>query len=102
MQDIDNIIEFTDEEGNKLQLEIIDFFGYKGQEYVILTEPCHCDEECDECEDHSAYVMMVNALDDETEEYLPIDQDMEEEVIAYAESLLAGEFDDEEDEDEEE
>ena len=102
MDDNDNIIEFTDEEGNKLELEIVDFFGYKGQEYVILSEPCHCgEEECEECGDTSAYVMMVNAIDDDTEEYLPIDEDMEEEVMAYAESLLSGAFDDEDDDEEE-
>lgn len=104
MDERENIVVFEDEEGNTMELEIMEYFTYDGQEYAVLAAPgCGC-EDC-ECEhDHEevdVYIMQVNIIDDETEEFAPIPEDKEEEVLAYADRYLSGEFDDEEPEDEE-
>ena len=108
MDERENIVVFEDDEGNSFELEIIDYFPYGGQEYVVLAEPgaagcdCGCEDHEHDPEEVNVYVMQVKPLDDETEEYVPIDEDMEEEVMAYADRYLSGEFDEEEVEDEDE
>ncbi len=101
----DNIVTFEDEEGNSFDLEILDYFNYNGNDYVVLTEPCDCEneegcehgEDCDcGCHDHEdmdVYVMQVVPVDDENEEFVPIPDDMEEEVLAFADKYLSGELD---------
>ena len=122
----DNIVTFEDDEGKSFDLEIVDYFNYNGNEYVVLTEPCDCDEHDEACtcgchdhdhehgedcdcgchEDMDVYVMQVVPVDDENEEFVAIPEEMEEEVLAFADKYLSGELDDMltegEDEDEEE
>ena len=55
-----DIIEMTDDEGNTILLEVVDYFFYNGEEYCILTdsidedggeepdEQCAPDDESDE------------------------------------------------------
>jgi len=105
----ENIVSFEDENGEIVNLEVVDYFFYDGQEYVILADAdedgCGCeacgDEAC-ECDDSEVdvYVMKVENLDEEDEEFLPVDPELEPEVLAYAERFLNGEFDEEDDEDE--
>ena len=42
-----DIVEFSDEDGNKLLLEVMDYFFYNGEEYAVL---CDADEEACDCE----------------------------------------------------
>lgn len=89
-----DVIEGTDEDGNKLLLEVVKYFFYNGDEYVLLCEcddecaceecacedetcqcseitdacacgeACECDE-CDECGEEALYVMRVVPSKDE-------------------------------------
>ena len=43
-----DIIEMTDDEGNTILMQVVDYFFYNGEEYVILTDSI--DDECD-CEE---------------------------------------------------
>jgi hypothetical protein len=104
-------VVFIDENGEDIALHIVDYFLYNGDEYVILTdsETDDWDEETDEeaaccCEEHDhsdedeepeevdVYVMRVEVIDDENEEFVPLDPDKEEEVLAYAEKFLNGDL----------
>ena len=102
-EELDNIVSFEDEEGNSFDLEILDYFNYNGNDYVVLTEPCddECEhgEDCDcgchdhEHEDMDVYVMQVVPVDDDNEEFVPIPDEMEAEVLAFADKYLSGELD---------
>ncbi|MEX1377534.1 MAG: DUF1292 domain-containing protein [Eubacteriales bacterium] len=88
MSENENFITLFDDEGNELNVEILEYFLLNGQEYVMLT-----DLEA-EVKDNSMdiFLMQVNLLDDETEEFVPIDADVEDEVYAFAEKLVSGQI----------
>ena len=69
-----DIVEFTDEDGNSLLLEVLDTFFYNGEEFAVLgdveEDECEC-ETCDEgtCEhEHSLYIMKIETSTDENGE----------------------------------
>jgi len=90
MKEIENENQITlfDDDGNELNMEILEYFLLKGQEYVMLTD---MDTESEEG-DIDIFLMQVNILDDETEEFVPIDPEKEDEVYAFAEKLVSGEI----------
>ena len=64
MCDNDNQITLYDDDGNELNVEILEYFLFNGQEYVMLT-----DLDADIKEGITdIFLMQVNLLDDETEE----------------------------------
>jgi len=104
MEEMENIVTFEDDEGNTFELEIMDYFNYNGNDYVVLTDTCDCEhdhdheEGCDCGCDHEhegvdVYVMQVVPVDEENEEFVPIPEDIEEEVLAFADKYLSGELD---------
>ena len=98
MEDQD-FIEGVDEDGNKVLLQVVRYFFYNGEEYVVLGDAqhgddcgCHCDECEQSCEDAEAgdeetvnlYIMKVvpSGEDEETEEFVPVeDEDLLEKLI---------------------
>jgi len=92
----EDLIEGVDDEGNKVLLQVVRYFFYNGEEYVVLGDAqqedecgCHC-EECEaSCEDDdeepvNLYIMkVVDSKDDEdTEEFVPVeDEDLLEKLI---------------------
>ena len=95
MEDQD-FIEGVDEDGNKVLLQVVRYFFYNGEEYVVLGDAqpeddcgCHCGEcehSCDEDDEEpvNLYIMkVVQAADDEeTEEFVPVeDEDLLEKLI---------------------
>ena len=109
-----DIIEMTDDEGNSILLQVVDYFFYNGEEYCILTdsidedggeepdEQCAPDDESDEAEGITCYIMKVNTSTDENgeelEEFIPVeDQALEAKLIEIASTRLND--DDELDED---
>lgn len=105
MEDMDNIVTFEDDDGNTFNLEILDYFNYNGNDYVILSdipeegheheESCECGCECGHDHgDTDVYVMQVVPVDEDNEEFVPIPEELEEEVLAFADKFLAGELDD--------
>jgi len=88
MSDNENQLTLYDDNGNELNVEILEYFLFNGQEYVMLT-----DMDMDATEGITdIFLMQVNVLDDETEEFVPIDADKEDEVYAFAEKLVSGEI----------
>ncbi len=91
MSENKDTVSFFDDNSDKLDLEIVDYFLYDGQEYVILADMGDGDlEESDEPVD--VFIMQVKVIDDENEEFVLIDQDKEEEVLEFAGKLLSGEL----------
>lgn len=113
-QDLD-IIEMTDDEGNTILMQVVDYFFYNGEEYVILTdsihdEDCDCEachehgdecacgcEDIDETEEITCYIMKViqSTVDgEEVEEFVPVeDQALEAKLIEIASTKLNDEDD---------
>ncbi len=114
MQDERDIVVFTDDEGNDFELEVMDYFFYNGQEYAVLgdvddededgdedscqecahgEESCTCgDEECDCCQDQEVYIMKIVQMDDDMEEFVPVEDDsLMEKLIAIVQRRFDGE-----------
>lgn len=93
-EDMD-IIELEDENGENIELCVERYFFYNGEEYVLLSDRCSAESE----EDISHYVMKVQPVDgedgEEMEEFVPVDEDLMDQLIQVVEAT----FDQEEDED---
>ena len=104
-QDNENIVTFEDENGDTVDLEIIEYFFYDGQEYVILADTAELGDEApedpDEAPEVDVYVMKVEPVDEENEDFIPVDPELEPEILEYAEKYLNGEVEDEEEEEDE-
>ncbi len=61
------LITLTDDEGNEVEFEFLDVIEYDNDEYIVLIEN---DEDADE-----VVILKINALDEETEEYVSIDDE---------------------------
>lgn len=114
-----DVIEMTDDEGNTILMQVVDYFFYNGEEYVILTDSidddeCECEEcqhehdeqcacgcdEADEAEEITCYIMKVieTTVDgEEVEEFVPVeDQALEAKLIEVATTKLNADDDSEE------
>ena len=67
MENDGELITLTDDEGNEVEFEFLDVIEYDGDEYIVLIEN---DEDADE-----VVILKINALDEETEEYVSIDDE---------------------------
>ena len=87
-----DIIEMTDDEGNTILMEVLDYFFYNGEEYVILSETVDEDAE-DVPEQIDCYIMKVITSTDENgeemESFEPIeDLDLENKLIEIASNRM--------------
>ncbi|MEE1440436.1 MAG: DUF1292 domain-containing protein [Christensenellales bacterium] len=88
-----DLIEGVDEDGHNVLLEVVRYFFYNGEEYVVLGEAHdgECDCECEHCDHHeeeeavNLYIMKVVESEEdgeEIEEFLPLeDEDLLEKLI---------------------
>ena len=96
-----DIVEFTDEQGNTLLLEVMDYFFYNGEEFAAL---CDAKEEAsdDDPDNDPVYIMKINSFTDENgeemEEFVPPDEALMEKLIAVVRTRFAEDADDEDDE----
>lgn len=82
-----DLIEGVDEDGNNVLLEVVRYFFYNGEEYVVLGDAhesgcgcdCeHCHPEGDDEEAVNLYIMKVVEKEEdgeEIEEFVPIDDE---------------------------
>lgn len=95
-----DLVVVEDDEGNELTLEVLDYLAYEGKEYALLTEYVEDDdEEEDDDEPIEAYIMEVRPVGEDQEEFVPVDDDLAEELLRIFESE---DFDDDVFDDEEE
>lgn len=117
-EDDRDLVEFTDEEGNSITLEVLDTFFYNGEEFAVLADAdeeaceCACEEcageheegcECEECEGEDIYLMKIETSTDENgekiEEFVPVEDDsLVEKLIEIVQTRFSE--DDEDDEEE--
>jgi len=57
------VIELEDENGEKVEFELLDVIEYRGKEYIVVLPPD---------DDSTVIIMQVKPIDDENEEYLPV------------------------------
>ena len=112
-EEIRDLIEGVDEDGNNVLLEVVRYFFYNGEEYVVLGDAhegdCGCD--CDHCDHHheeddedeeavNLYIMKVVEKEEdgeEIEEFLPVeDEDLLDKLIEVVQADFEAdvEFDD--------
>ncbi|GHU67899.1 hypothetical protein FACS1894184_08650 [Clostridia bacterium] len=115
-----DIVEFSDDEGNTLLLEVMDYFFYNGDEYAVLMDadeehehhhdhehhhhdhdhphdhnhPHVHDEDEDEEDEENMYIMRVlnsiNEDGEEMEEFVPVDDELLEQLV----EVVKARFDD--------
>jgi len=106
MENMDNeldVVVFVDDEGNEVTMEVLDYFFYEGQEYAVLSElleGCEdCESDCSSCETkREAYVMKVEPVGEDEEEFIPVDEDLAAKLIEILENEDFDDMDDEEEE----
>jgi len=90
-----DVVEFVDDEGNTLLLEVMDYFFYNGEEFAAL-------QDAKDEDDDGVYIMKINSFTDENgeemEEFVPPEEELMEKLIA----IVNTRFGDGEDEDEDE
>ena len=100
MNDRENdILEFETDDGEQLRLTVLDDLFYEGRQYVILTDAAD-EDEAEEAEDVGIYVMEVRPVDEEEEEFLPVDDDLGQKILEVYQTSEVWEDEDEEYEDE--
>ena len=96
-----DLVVFEDDAGNEITMEVLDYLCYEGKEYALLTEYVEDeDDEADEDEAIEVMIMEVAPVGDDQEEFLPIDDDLADKIMAIFDSNEKDELyeDDEDDE----
>ncbi len=104
MENMENeldLVVFEDDDGNELTMEVLDYLFYEGKEYALLTEydansACNTceDAHCDDCENvREAFPMEVRVVDDDMEEFVPVDEKLAEKLIEIFENSAFDEED---------
>ena len=92
-----DVVEFVDDEGNTLLLEVMDYFFYNGEEFAAL---CDAKDESDESDEDGVYIMKINSFTDENgeemEEFVPPEEELMEKLIAIVQTRFDGEDDEDE------
>ena len=87
-----DIIELESEDGELLRLCVDRYFFYNGDEYVLLSDDCGQNKPADEV---SHYVMKVVPLEDEDgeemEEFVPVEDELMDQLIHVVESTFGDE-----------
>lgn len=97
MDDERDLLVFTDENGEEIQMEVLDYFEYEGQEYAILVEAEDCcgldheheHDDCCECghEEGAELFIMKVVVDGDTEEFVPVEEEKMDELIEVIEQM---------------
>lgn len=82
----DNVIVLCDEDGNDIELEILDLIDYEGDEYLVLIST---EEEAED-----VYILVLGEDENGEEIYLGVeDESVQEEVFEIFKSRFQDEFD---------
>ncbi|MEA4971178.1 MAG: DUF1292 domain-containing protein [Candidatus Pelethousia sp.] len=81
-------VVFTDDDGNEIELDVIDYFEHEGQEYAVLTD-LSVETEDEDCEQDVYIFKLVVNEEEETEEFLPADDELMDTLSAIVEERLS-------------
>ena len=99
-----DVVEFTDDAGNTLLLEVMDYFFYNGEEFAALCDAKENPAD-DDPDDDPVYIMKINTFTDENgeemEEFVPPDEELMEKLIKVVRTRFAEEDGEGDDEDQE-
>ena len=96
-----DVVEFVDDEGNTLLLEVMDYFFYNGEEFAALCDAKENPTD-DDPDDDPVYIMKVNVFTDENGEEMEEFVSPEEALMDKLIQVVRTRFGDADDEDEEE
>ena len=89
---------FTDEDGNDVNVQVLDYFYYNGDEYAVMTELAEGQqpwtEESGADEEPEIFFMKVVEVDEENVEFEPVDEELSDKLF----EIVNANFDEEEDE----
>jgi len=105
MEEERDVVVFADDDGNEIELDVVDYFEYEGQEYAVLMDFSACQNDCcqgcEDCEEapQDIYIMKI-VVNGDMEEFLPIeDENLLQDLANVAEErLMAMDFEDEDEE----
>ncbi|MBR1560110.1 MAG: DUF1292 domain-containing protein [Clostridia bacterium] len=86
MDEEKDLVVFEDDAGNELTMEVLDYLCYEGKEYALLTEYVEDDDDDDEEGEIEVMIMEVVPVGDDQEEFVPIEDDLAEKIMAVFES----------------
>ena len=92
-----DLVVFEDDAGNELTMEVLDYLCYEGKEYALLTEYVE-DADEDDADEIEVMIMEVVPVGEDQEEFVPIEDDLADKIMAIFES---DEFDEVYEDDEE-
>jgi hypothetical protein len=111
-----DIIEGVDEDGNKVLMQVMDYFFYNGEEYAVLTDAQEDEDEAcegcslDTCQEHDheeeldLYILKVvpstNEDGEEMEEFVPVDEELMDTLVEIVQTNFLSEVDEEDDDEE--
>ena len=103
-EELQDLIEGVDEDGNPVLLEVVRYFFYNGEEYVVLGDAQTGEDEAEDSDEEEAvnlYIMKVVEKEEdgeELEEFLAVeDEDLLEKLIEVVQADFEADeaFDDE-------
>ena len=87
-----DLLEMTDEDGNTILVQVLDYFFYNGQEYAILADAPDDANTAEGPDQVDCYVVKVNTFTEdgeEMEEFVPIeDEKLEAKLMEIASTRL--------------
>ena len=86
-------VEFQSESGDTVELEVVEYFLYDGEEYVILADLGGNPDALANGDKVDVFIMMVNMIDEQNEEFVMIPPEKEEDVLHFASHLLGNDDD---------
>ena len=95
MEEERDILVLVDEDGEEIEMEVLDYFYYEDQVYALLTsyeEDCQCQD--GDCGEKELYILKV-VLDGDMEEFQLVEEDMMETLIQAVEALYYDQDDEE-------
>ena len=85
MEELDNTIILNDEDGNEVRFELLDIITYKGSKYVVLLP-------MDEEDDVEVVILKLSEPEDDTEEFMSVDDDTLDAVFELFQKRTQTEF----------
>lgn len=97
-----DILVFEDDSGQEVQMEILDYFEYEGEEYALLVDVAEMEHDHDHDHDHDGsccdhgetniYIMKV-VVNGDVEEFVPVDEDKMDDLVEAIQALYEEEDD---------